>query len=435
MATIKDLVTAAVNKVADEVKKKKETTASSTGTQQTSAGSSTASAGGSSAPASNAGMSSYVKSDSSRGTSTNYGTYKEDLDRVTAAQRQAQVDQLKAARKKALANLDVQEQNIKPMYQTARNQTAAASQQGARSFAEYLANRGLTNSGAAAQGEINRLSALNNNLGNLNTAEANAYRDIANQRTAVENEYVAGLANANNALTNNYYNNLLNYNNQQRQYVQQLQNQALGQYSGDYQAYKNSLLAQGYDPNSLEVLSIDAARGTKMNNANANTYNYQNSMNRILSGTWNYNDLLATGLTNEQATRLSTTSEQERQAQQDMAAEQLAYDRRQQELTNQINLQKLANATAETQYKINEPYNTTVYHVSSGGGNKSTPTTVNTKMIEGYLSDIKQDKNLTTEQKKQAQREYLDGLYALNDDSVIDDKTYKDYYAYYGLMN
>ena len=79
------------------------------------------------------------------GTSTNYGTYQSDLDRYAKAQRQAAVDQLKAARTKALANLDVQEQNIKPMYENARNQTSAASQQGARNFAEYLANRGLTN--------------------------------------------------------------------------------------------------------------------------------------------------------------------------------------------------------------------------------------------------------------------------------------------------
>jgi hypothetical protein len=233
------------------------------------------------------------------GTSTNFGTYQSDLDRLTKAQRQAQVDQLKAARTKALANLDVQEQAIKPMYENARNQTSAASQQGARNFAEYLANRGLTNSGAAAQGEINRQSNLTNNLGNLNTAEANALRDIANQRTAVENDYVSGLANANNAITQNYYNNLLNYNEQQRQMVQTLQQQALGQYANDYQAQINNLLAQGYSPNSLEVLQLQALRGNKSNQL----YNagQQNALSNIQSGNINYNNAAQLGMTVPQA--------------------------------------------------------------------------------------------------------------------------------------
>ena len=146
--------------------------------------------------------------------STDYGSYKDDLERLSKAQQKAQVAQLKQARDKALANLNTQEQSIKPTYQNARNMASATSQSGARSFAEYLANRGLTNSGASAQGEINRLSSLQNTLGGLDTEEANAYRDIANQRTAVENDYVAGVANANNAIAQQYYNNLLNYNQQ-----------------------------------------------------------------------------------------------------------------------------------------------------------------------------------------------------------------------------
>lgn len=329
-------------------------------------------------PSSSSGSRTRDYSNGGLGTSTNYGTYEQDLNRLTQAQRQAQVDQLKAAKKKALANLDVQEQNIKPMYENARNQTSAASQQGARNFAEYLANRGLTNSGAAAQAEINRQSALTNNLGNINTAEANAYRDIANQRTAVENGYVSDLANANNALTNNYYNNLLNYNEQQRQMVQALQNQALGQYAGDYQAYKNQLLAQGYDPNSLEVLRVDAARGDKLNNAYGNAYTFSNAMNNIQRGTWNANDLIATGLTNEQAQKIynDVVAAQEAQALEnqrkiDFEAQQYNDKMAQQQWQNNYDLQKLANQTAETQYKINEPYNTTVYHVSSGGGNNN----------------------------------------------------------------
>ena len=296
----------------------------------------------------------YQSTGGTKGTSSDYGSHQSDLDRLTRAQRQAAVDQLKAARTKALANLDVQEQNIKPMYENARNQTSAASQQGARSFAEYLANRGLTNSGAAAQGEINRLSQLNNNLGNLATQEANAYRDIANQRTAIENDYVANLANANNAITQNYYNNLMNYNEQQRQYIQGLQNQALGQYANDYQAQINNLLAQGYSPNSLEVLQLQALRGNKSNNL------YQsgqaNALSNIQAGNINYNNAAALGMTVPQAEQYYQTYLAQQQAAQQQAAEALQREIAQQELTNQINLQKLANETAKTNYQVNKPY-------------------------------------------------------------------------------
>lgn len=310
------------------------------------------------------------------GTSTDYGTYKQDLDRLAEAQRQAQVDQLKAARTKALANLDAQEQTIKPYYQNARNQASASSQQGARNFAEYLANRGLTNSGAAAQGEINRLSALNNNLGNLNTAEANAFRDIANQRTQVENDYVAGLANANNAITQNYYNNLLNYNEQQRQYIQGLQNQALGQYANDYQAQINNLLAQGYSPNSLEVLQLQALRGNKANTLYNN--GQANALNNVQAGNINYNNAAQLGMTIPQAQQYynNYVAQQEAQA----LAQQQALEREiaQQQFTNDLNYnkylldqQKVANDTAQTNYNINKPYYKPTTARSSSSGNSS----------------------------------------------------------------
>lgn len=395
MASLLEAITTTAKAVSDTIKKKKEENketsgGSSTGATQTA--SEAAASGNFETPfngkhrtsgGTGTSMSDYGIGGTTGSSNYGYGTYTEDLNKLTKAQRQAQVDELKAARTKALANLDAQEQNIKPYYQTARNQTSAASQQGARNFAEYLANRGLTNSGAAAQGEINRQSALINNLGNINTAEANAYRDIANQRAAIENNYVSSLANANNALTNNYYNNLLNYNEQQRQYINNLQQQALGQYAGDYQAYMNTL-----DPNSLEYLQAAAARGNKVASANNNAYTYNNAINNIRSGNWNYNDLVAAGMTNEQAQKLYTDTVAATEAQNAATAEQLAYDRGQQALKNQIDLQKLANATAETQYAINKPYNSTVYHVSNNNDNANTPKQLTLKDTQSILKDM-----------------------------------------------
>ena len=276
----------------------------------------------------------------SKGTSTDYGTYEDDARRLSEAQKKYQIAQLKSARDTALANLDTQEQQIKPTYQNARNMTSASSQTGARSFAEYLANRGLQNSGAAAQGEMNRLSSLQNNLGGINTAEANAYRDIANQRTQVNNDYANGMATANAQIEANYLNNLLNYNEQQRQYVQNLKNQAVGQYANDYQAYMDTL-----DPNSMEYLYAAAQRGNKVLNNYTGAYNFNNSMANIRSGNWNYNDLLATGLTQNQAAQEYNNAIAQAQAQ----AEQQAFE-------NYIKEQQLRNDTLQTQYNVNKPY-------------------------------------------------------------------------------
>jgi hypothetical protein len=328
-----------------------------------------------------------------------YGTYKEDLDRLTKAQRQAQIDELKAARTQALASLDAQEQAIKPTYENARNLTSASSQQGARNFSEYLANRGLTNSGASAQGEINRQSALINNLGNINTAEANAYRDIANQRTAVENNYVSGLANANNALTSNYYNNLLNYNEQQRQLIQNLQQQALGQYANNYQAYMNTL-----DPNSMEYLYASAARGNKV----ANQYNsaQNNALASIQAGNINYNNAAALGWTIPQAQAYYDNLQA--QAQATALAEQEALNRQvaQQNWENAykenqlqwnqnmdynnylLNQQKVANDTRQTNASINNINSQIAKRNQAGKENEETPAQLSWNQVQNLIANM-----------------------------------------------
>ena len=321
------------------------------------------------------------------GTSTNYGTYEDDLKKLSNAQKQARINELKQARKTALHNLDAQEQAIKPTYQNARNMTSASSQTGARSFAEYLANRGLANSGASAQGEINRLSNLQNNLGNINTAEANAYRDIANQRTQVENDYASGLANANSVIAEQYYNNLLNYNQQQRAMVQQLQQQANYQYANDYQAQINNLLAQGYSPNSLEVLQLQALRGNKIasNYANANTAS--NALASIQAGNINYNNAAALGWTVEQAQNYYNNLLAQAQAQAQAEAEQQAFE-------NYIKQTQLNNATKLNNAKIAN-YNDQINKRTSGNTTSSSTKTV----TPNYSS----------------QKSYIDNTYTLKD--------------------
>lgn len=356
-----------------------------------------------------------------RGTSTDYGTYQDDLNKLTEAQRQAQIANLKKAKQQALANLDVQEQAIKPMYQNQRNMASASSQQGARSFAEYLANRGLTNSGAAAQGEINRLGALQNTMGNIGIAEANAYRDIANQRTAVENDYVSSLANANAQIDANYYNSLLNYNQAQRDKIEALQNQALGQYADDYQARINELLAQGYSPNSMEILNLQALRGNKQNQFVSNSIDPNVALANIQAGNITYNNAATLGLTVEQAQAYYNELQAQARAQAEAEAQQ-------RELENYIALQKLQNDTAQTNYNVNKPY----YKPSSGGSGSSGSSKLSTSQLNTVISNVNKyiTDAETEEEGKTNARNYIK---MLNTTGAMDNDTAQYFVDTYGL--
>lgn len=346
----------------------------------------------------------------SRETSTDYGSYKDDLDKLTEARRQAQINALKEARQKALDNLDAQEQEIKPYYQNQRNLASSTSQQSARSFAEYLANRGLTNSGASAQSEINRQSALQNTLGNIGTAEANAFRDIANQRTQVENDYVAGLANANSAIDEEYYNNLLNYNEQQRQMIQALQQQSLGQYSNDYQSRINELLSQGYNPNSLEILQLQAARGNKMNNAYSNAFTYSNALQSILAGNINYNTALAAGMTIEEAQRYYNDYITQQRAQAEAEARQQALENSWKQQESDATVRNKNASTANYYDQINK----------RGTSSNTNNQTYNIKEVISMLGSVSTSQDA---------KNLVDSLY---NNYQIDDTTLETIYAMQG---
>lgn len=352
-----------------------------------------------------------------RGTPTDYGTYQDDLNRLTEAQKNAQKEALKKAKQQALANLDVQEQAIKPMYQNQRNMASASSQQGARSFAEYLANRGLTNSGASAQGEINRLGALQNTMGNIGVAEANAYRDIANQRTAVENDYVSSLANANAQIDANYYNSLLNYNQAQREKVEALKEQALGRYSADYYQEYLNYINNGGDPNDMYALNLLARSGQKAESFTNSKMN--NALNLIASGMIDYNTAMSAGMTVEQAQEYYNTLQAQAKAQAEAEAQQ-------RELENYIALQKLQNDTAQTNYNISKPY----YKPSSGGSSgssKLSASQLNTIIsnVNEYITDAE-----TEEEGKTNARNYIK---MLNTTGAMDNDTAQYFVDTYGL--
>ena len=272
-------------------------------------------------------------------------SYSDDLNRLKRLQQKATANELKAQKEKTLQALAEREATVKPTYQNQRNLASANSQKGARSFSEYLANRGLTNSGASAQGEMNRLSALQNTLGTIDTDETNELNEIARARANAESDYASNLATANSKLEAEYFNNLLQENQRQRLIDEQLKQQSAQQYASDYQAQINNLLAQGYSPNSREVLQLSALRGDKIANNINNATNVNNALASIQAGNINYNNAAALGWTVEQAQNYYNTVRMQAQKE----AEQQAFE-------NWLKRQQLANDTAKTQYEINKPY-------------------------------------------------------------------------------
>ena len=275
----------------------------------------------------------------------NNTSYSDDLNRLKRLQQKATANELKAQKEKTLQALAEREATIKPTYQNQRNLASANSQKGARSFSEYLANRGLTNSGASAQGEMNRLSTLQNTLGTIDTNETNELNEIARARANAESDYASNLATANSKLEAEYFNNLLQENQRQRLIDEQLKQQSAQQYASDYQAQINNLLAQGYSPNSREVLQLSALRGDKIANNINNATNVSNALTSIQAGNINYNNAAALGWTVEQAQNYYNTVRMQAQKE----AEQQAFE-------NWLKRQQLANDTAQTNYNIGKPY-------------------------------------------------------------------------------
>lgn len=191
------------------------------------------------------------------------GTVVEDLS--------AYLEELYAAqRRQTLANLDnAYQQNVNAInragegvdarYQNARNQAAGASELAARNFAEYAAASGL-NSGAGGQAELARNVTLQNNLNDINSAEADVYADLELQLANAETEYNNAIAQAEAsndfALAESLYQEKIRVqqelvNQQMRQFEMDLQNRQLA-FQQQQADIANQQWQQQFDYNSQQ---------------------------------------------------------------------------------------------------------------------------------------------------------------------------------------
>jgi len=210
-------------------------------------------------------------------------------DQLNKAKYDSSIAALGKSKDNALSNISAQEAEIKPNFYNAGLQARSTSGNQSRSFSEYLAQRGLQSSGVAAQGEMNRMGALQGTLGNLGTQEATAFAGIARDKANVLNNYesdVAGAKAGMNAQSLQDYINQsnrnqdiqlqqtsLDYNRQQATEntdYNRLQNtkgeyaDTISQFYNNYQAEINKVQNDGDPTNDWQISMLTAARQQKI---------------------------------------------------------------------------------------------------------------------------------------------------------------------------
>lgn len=191
------------------------------------------------------------------------GTAVEDLsaylEELYAAQRRQTLANLNNAYQQNVNAINRAGEGVDARYQNARNQAAGASELAARNFAEYAAASGL-NSGAGGQAELARNVTLQNNLNDINSAEADVYADIELQLANAETEYNNAIAQAEAsndfALAESLYQEKIRVqqelvNQQMRQFEMDLQNRQLA-FQQQQADIANQQWQQQFDYNSQQ---------------------------------------------------------------------------------------------------------------------------------------------------------------------------------------
>jgi hypothetical protein len=162
-------------------------------------------------------------------------------DMYTAQQANTQA-QLQAKRDAAISRLNQQATTIAPYYEGQRATLGGQVQQSRNKFSEYLANRGLSRSGAAAQAEISNQGRLQSGLAGLGQSEAEARAEIERQKELANQDYAINYDAVQQQILSDKTNALLNEQKYGDTLQRQLKQDALNAYNTDYQNKFNSWL-------------------------------------------------------------------------------------------------------------------------------------------------------------------------------------------------
>lgn len=144
---------------------------------------------------------------------------------------------LEQQKRNALAALKQEKAQVDPAFHTGLSNIAGQSARQARNLAEYLAQRGQTQSGIAAQGEMQMQSDLLSQQGLLEQQRINALADIARRESAVRSAYDSGVLDA--AMERQY--NTLQWQLAEQERARQEGIATVGQYYDDYAAQINKI--------------------------------------------------------------------------------------------------------------------------------------------------------------------------------------------------
>jgi|GEM_PF-4469776 len=184
-----------------------------------------------------------------------------DIKAMAEAKKAAALAGLSKAHDKSLSDLSYAKSQIEPGYYNQRNSVSTDADIAKKNFAEYMASRGMTNSGTAAQSDIADNVALQGNLGNLATSEAKAYADNAKQvgdiNTAFNNDIASTVAGIDATTMQDLINSQQQYNTQK--------------------------LAQA---NTDRQFNYTTGRDTVLDNRYNDQFNYQKSQDALQQNNW-----------------------------------------------------------------------------------------------------------------------------------------------------
>lgn len=106
------------------------------------------------------------------------------------------ISQLKAGKEQALISLGQAQAALAPQYESQRARAATQSMQQARNFGEYLAARGQSTSGLAAQAELTRGAGLTRQLGEIGQQQQSAQDQLNANKAKIQSDFQLAIANA-----------------------------------------------------------------------------------------------------------------------------------------------------------------------------------------------------------------------------------------------
>ena len=323
--------------------------------------------------------------------------YKKMLDDAKNQRINATVTGLQNRFNQTVSDINTKRNALNPAYDAKKSQAQVGSQLGAKNFAEFLANRGLSRSGTAAQAEINRNMTLQNTFNQYdqqkadelqyyNTLEDRARSSLNSDISAAQSEaeasaldkFMSYKANQDTLKAQQDFQREQNAQSQALQKQQLLNEQyklgetkrkdaedafvkTIGQYGNDYQAEINNIKDDGDPTNDWKLGYLEQARKDKLakmlqdevSTVGQYGQDYQAEINRRLQTPDTLDDRLIPFLQTARQEKLGAVSKAQKDAE--------AAKRKQDNEDRKYELDK-----RKTEYDINKPY----YNPNSASENK-----------------------------------------------------------------